>query len=272
MSMEIAEQLAFLLAGTLFLIGVWQQFRPGRAAFGNRILGVAVTLAILTILFQVAILTLPEILGALVAGTLIGQLWAQRARQSATREAAFSIYGISGSAAMLVGLSDYWSRQMERNMLPDGAPVFADGVAILLGGMAFAGSVLAWAKSTNRMGVFRDPGASLRALSVFLLVASLCLCGVLVPYPEYYSSALAVAVISLLLGITTVLPVQKHDLGSIAHLLGACSGLAAAGVGFSISSEIVVAGGALLFGVNLAQVTGAGQGRKRGIWRVLGGR
>jgi len=270
--MEIAEKLAFLLAGILFVAGLWLLYRPGPPCRANRTLAAAVTLAVLTTLAQVAILTLPEILGALVAGSMIGWLWGQRARLAGKREKGIFLVGISGLVAMLVGLSDYWSRQMERNMLPDNLRVFADGVAILIGGIVFAGSVLVWARATNRMGGFKGSGASLRALSVFLLVVGLCLCGVLVPFPEYYSTTISVGILGLVVGFTIILPLQKPDLARITPLLAAGSGLAAAAVGFALSSEITVIGSALFFGVNFAQAIGGGTERRKGIWRMLGGR
>ncbi len=241
--MEIVEKLAYLLAAVLFLVGLKLMARPGTAAKGNRISAIAMVLAVGATLMHTAILTLPEIMGGLVTGSLIGVLWARSVKETEMPELAILFNGFSGLAALLVGLSDYWSRQMERNMLPVWVALLGCGLAILVGGIAFSGSMIAWAKVSGRMNGNR-PG--LPVLNFILLLISLALCGLLVPYPEYYSAALTLVVLSLVLGVSTVLPIGQNGMPVMISLLNSYSGIAACCVGFVVQSEVLIIAGALV--------------------------
>jgi NAD(P) transhydrogenase subunit beta len=145
-------------------------------------------------------------------------------------------------------------------------------MAILLGGAAFSGSMLAWSKLSGILKMGPGPGIGYRSGGLFLLVAGLALCGVLVPYPEYYSAALALAAVALALGVAAVAPIHKPEMQAVVLLMGAFSGFAAAGVGFAMASEVVVVGGGLVGAATLGQCLALCREKKRSLWRVLRGR
>jgi NAD(P) transhydrogenase subunit beta len=118
---------------------------------------------------------------------------------------------------------------------------------VLIGGLTFSGSVVAWGKlsevMTSRAIVF---GAQ-RIVNGLLLIA-LIYCGVMFALDPQLGSPYFFAVIglSLLFGVMAVIPIGGADMPVVISLLNSYSGLAACAAGFAINNIILIVAGSLV--------------------------
>jgi NAD(P) transhydrogenase subunit beta len=123
-------------------------------------------------------------------------------------------------------------------------------LALLIGGVTFSGSLIAWAKLSERI-TGRSITFSGQVVFNLLLVAAIVLTGyVFVAQPELSISMTQVVYISmglaLLFGVMLVLPIGGADMPVVISLLNSYSGLAACAAGFALQNNILIVAGSLV--------------------------
>ena len=161
--------------------------------------------------------------------------------------------GFGGLASLLVGWAEYargstleWVATSYEN---PSFTVFVIVLAILIGGITFTGSIVAYLKLSGKMGgsPTNFPGQNAINASLFL-----ALLGVGVFLAVNYASGSAtiafytVMGIALLLGILGVIPIGGGDMPVVISFLNSCSGLAAAAAGFVILNNVLIVAGCLV--------------------------
>ena len=107
MSKADAIGAAYLIAASLFIIGLKRLSSPRTARSGNQVAAIGMAIAIVATLFDDRVVTYWWIiLGALIGG-VGGAIGAQRVKMTAMPQMVALFNGLGGGAAALVALSDY---------------------------------------------------------------------------------------------------------------------------------------------------------------------
>ncbi len=245
--MSVPIQLAYLLAAFLFALGLKLMSSAETARWGNLASACAMLLTVVVTLLHAEVVEYRWILVGVLIGSAIGSLAATRLQLTAMPELVALFNGFGGGASLLVGWEAYHRQPLQE---PMGAVTIL--LAVVIGGVTFSGSLVAWGKlkgigwrsfSLGRPLLF--PGQQL--INV-LLLALLCLGGVLysLDSPESQTLFLVLMALAFLLGIMAVTPIGGADMPVVISLLNSYSGLAACAAGFVIFNNILIVAGALV--------------------------
>ena len=240
MSAELINGI-YIVAAVLFIFGLKQMSSPATAVRGNLLSAVGMLLAILVTLASREIIEYQWIAAAVVLGAIVGFVAAQKVAMTSMPEMVALFNGSGGVASLFVGWAALY------NTGNTTFTIVTILLSILIGGMTFSGSIIAWGKlsevMTSRAIVF---GAQ-RVVNALLLVA-LIYCGVMfaldpvLDSPYFY----AVIVLSLVFGVMAVIPIGGADMPVVISLLNSYSGLAACAAGFAINNNILIVAGSLV--------------------------
>ena len=240
MSLELIN-LWYILAAALFVFGLKQLSSPATAVRGNFLSALGMLIAVAVTLFSQEILDFRWILIAAALGAVIGAFAAQRVAMTGMPEMVALFNGSGGVASLLVG----WAA-----LYQSGNTAFTHIsilLSILIGGVTFSGSIIAWGKLSEAMTSRALVFAAQRLVNG-LLLAALLICGLLfclepgVQSPYLY----AVVALSLAFGVMAVLPIGGADMPVVISLLNSYSGLAACAAGFAINNNILIVAGSLV--------------------------
>jgi NAD(P) transhydrogenase subunit beta len=176
-------------------------------------------------------------------GTVIGAVGARRVQMTAMPQMVALFNGVGGGAAALVAVS-------ELLRLSGSQPDFQTGVpsvfAIIVGGISFAGSAVAFAKLQELMTgtPLTYPGQQL--VNGLLALVIVVLAVVLLAVTGQPVVFVAMLVLALLLGVAFVLPIGGADMPVVISLLNAFTGLAVAASGFVLNNFALIVAGTLV--------------------------
>jgi NAD(P) transhydrogenase subunit beta len=232
--------LTYTLAAVLFILGLKFLGHPATARRGNSISALGMLLAVVVTLLDQSIIDYRWILLGIVIGTVIGALTARMVAMTAMPEMVALLNGFGGISSLLVGWVALAQPQLSSFIL------LAIFLSILIGGVTFTGSLVAWGKLSERISgrpfLFRGQ----RQLNVLLLLANFA-CGVLfVLYPAQTLWLYLAILLSATLGVMTLVPIGGADMPVVISLLNSYSGLAACAAGFSINNNILIVAGSLV--------------------------
>jgi len=246
--------LAYIAASILFIFGIKMLGNASTARRGNFLSSLGMLLAVVVTLLNREIITSYSlIVGGLALGASIGFIWAKKVQMTGMPELVALFNGFGGLASLLVGWAEYargstleWLATSYEN---PSFTVFVIVLAILIGGITFTGSIVAYLKLSGKMGgsPTNFPGQNAINASLFL-----ALLGVGVFLAVNYASGSAtiafytVMGIALLLGILGVIPIGGGDMPVVISFLNSCSGLAAAAAGFVILNNVLIVAGCLV--------------------------
>ena len=242
----------YIIAAALFVIGLKMLSSPATARRGNVVSAVGMLLAIVATLIK-GNLSFTWIIAGIVVGSGIGAVSAYRVKMTAMPEMVGLFNGFGGLASMLVGWAEY-------HMHPD-APTFtivAIYLTVLIGGVTFSGSVLAFAKLAELVVSGRPVTFRGQHIVNGLLLAAAVLFGIiftLAPESSYAILILGV-VLALVIGVFAVLPIGGADMPVVICLLNSYSGLAGAAAGFVLANDMLIVAGSLVgtSGIILTQI------------------
>ena len=240
MSIELIN-IWYIVAAALFIFGLKQLGSPATAVRGNLLSSIGMFIAIAVTLFNAEIVSFTWILVAAVVGGAIGAIAAQKVEMTSMPEMVALFNGSGGIASLFVG----WAAL--DNPVTSTFTDITIVLSILIGGMTFTGSILAWGKlsevMTSRAVVF---GAQ-RIVNAAIVVAILVCSVLFVMDPSLDSPYLyAVIALSCLFGVMAVLPIGGADMPVVISLLNSYSGLAACAAGFAINNNILIVAGSMV--------------------------
>lgn len=240
MSLELIN-IWYIVAAALFVFGLKQLGSPATAVRGNTLSALGMLIAVAVTLFNAEILSFTWILVATLAGGIIGAVAAQKVQMTSMPEMVALFNGSGGIASLLVGWAALYNV---------GNTTFTDitiVLSILIGGMTFTGSILAWGKLSE---VMTSRAVVFGAQRIFngLLVVAIFACAVMFVLDPSPNSPYLFAVIGLacLFGVMAVLPIGGADMPVVISLLNSYSGLAACAAGFAINNNILIVAGSMV--------------------------
>ena len=240
MSLELIN-VWYIVAAGLFIYGLKQLGSPETAVRGNLLSSIGMLIAVVATLFSQQILDFQWIIVAAIVGALIGAVAAQRVAMTGMPEMVALFNGSGGIASLLVGWAALYSM---------GNTTFTNItilLSVLIGGVTFSGSIVAWGKLSEIMASRAIVFGAQRVVNALILIA-LVACGVLFCLEPAIDSPYLYAVIglSLLFGVMAVIPIGGADMPVVISLLNAYSGLAACAAGFAINNNILIVAGSLV--------------------------
>ena len=251
-----AAQLGYLVAAVLFIIGLKRLGRTDTARGGNQLSGVGMLIAIVVTLADRAIVSYGVIAAGMLVGTVLGVWLARAVRMTSMPQMVALLNGLGGGASLLVsGAELLRAAQVGHQIdIPTGVAI---QLGTLIGAVTLTGSLVAYAKLQELMTGRPITYPGQQALNALLFAAIL---GVGVwqlatpdPLPTVFWIGTA---LSLVLGVTLVLPIGGADMPVVISLLNSYSGIAAAMTGFVIGNTGLIISGALVgsSGIILSQI------------------
>ncbi len=236
--------LAYILAAVMFIFGLKMLGSPETARKGNLVSAGGMFLAVVFTLARAG-LDFKWIALGVAVGAAVGVVAALKVKMTGMPEMVALFNGGGGLASMLVGWSEFHAH-------PDQTAVFvlvAIYLAVLIGGVTFTGSVVAWGKLSgafpSRPILFGGQQVINGGLLFVTLALGVLFCGRLAPAGAEAYVPLAV-LLSLVIGVTTVIPIGGADMPVVISLLNSYSGLAACAAGFAIGNSILIVAGGLV--------------------------
>ena len=247
--MDNLIQYSYVVSAALFIYGLKQLGSPATARRGNMISAIAMLIAIVAALLDQGIVEYQWIAIGVLLGAVIGAAAARLVQMTAMPEMVALFNGFGGMASLLVG----WAA-----LSPQAGTftLITIILSILIGGVTFTGSMIAYGKLSERIG----SGAVL--FSGQQIVNSLIVLGILggsVMFciePHNHTWLYLVIALSLVFGVMAVIPIGGADMPVVISLLNSYSGLAACAAGFAVNNNILIVAGALVgaSGIILTQI------------------
>ncbi|MBN1155372.1 NAD(P)(+) transhydrogenase (Re/Si-specific) subunit beta [candidate division KSB1 bacterium] len=248
--MDKITMLVYLIAAILFILGLKNLSSPKTARRGNRLSMLGMFLAVVMTAFK--IIDPVYVLIGLVIGSAIGAISAKRVQMTAMPQMVAIFNGFGGGASTLVAFSEYLSLNSGYQTLDFSITVV---LSILVGTVTFFGSMIAFAKLE---GIMRGSPITFKGqqlvnavlLSFILIIGAffvMALGGVSIfsQIPPW-AYLIIIAILSMILGVTSVIPIGGADMPVVISLLNSYSGLAAAFTGFVLSNYVLIISGALV--------------------------
>ncbi|NLV40590.1 MAG: NAD(P)(+) transhydrogenase (Re/Si-specific) subunit beta [Candidatus Hydrogenedentes bacterium] len=241
-------QILYIVSAVMFIFGLKMLSKPTTAVRGNLLSAVGMGLAIVATLMTGG-LSMTWIVAGLVIGGVVGTVAALRVPMTSMPEFVAVFNGTGGLASMLVGCAEYYRYWSHGGGEIEAVPLIATYLAVLIGGVTFTGSMVAYAKLAEKI----DSKPFLFKNQQLINAAVLGLLGVggvvffLWPHSIIAVLFFIVAVVlSNVLGVLVTIPIGGADMPVVISLLNSYSGLAGCAAGFVISNTVLIVAGSLV--------------------------
>lgn len=248
--MDAFINLAYIAASVLFILGIKMLGNASTARRGNQLSSLGMLLAVVATLLNAGIVDYIWIIIGLVVGSAIGIFAAKRVQMTGMPELVALFNGFGGLSSLLVG----WA-EVAKNpsfVAPEGATSYNPTVtaiavvfAILVGGITFTGSAIAYLKLSGKMGGSPTTFPGQKALNALVFLA-LLVCGIIFVITQATWALYAVIILSLVIGILGVIPIGGGDMPVVISFLNSFSGIAASAAGFVILNNVLIVAGCLV--------------------------
>ena len=270
--MIIATELIYLLAAVMFILGLQFLSSPRSARRGNwiaaagMVLAVAWTVVVLRGSFTIAGIIICVV--GFVIGGIVGLVSARRVKMTAMPQMVAIFNGAGGGAAALVGVSALLKLTGQQLEFQTGFP---EVIAVIIGGISFAGSVIAFLKLQELItgAPITFPGQHL--VNGLLALVILALAAVLLVMNSSIVVIMVMLALVLVLGVTFVLPIGGADMPVVISMLNACTGLAVAASGFALNNFALIVAGTLVGASGTVLTRKMSEAMGRSLFNVLFG-
>lgn len=247
----------YIVSGVLFILALRGLSSPVTSQAGNRNgmigMGIAVLTTLATLWKQGALdpVTIGLILGGIAVGGTVGAVIARKVAMTSMPQLVAAFHSLVGMAACLVAVAAIYTPAAYGILGPDGHvhlnSLIELSLGLAIGAITFTGSVIAFAKLNGNMG-----GAPilLPARHLLNIVIALAIVALVVVLVISGGSAIwafwAIFALSLLIGVTLIIPIGGADMPVVVSMLNSYSGWAAAALGFTLENTTLIITGALV--------------------------
>ncbi|ODT89251.1 NAD(P)(+) transhydrogenase (Re/Si-specific) subunit beta [Phenylobacterium sp. SCN 70-31] len=244
----------YLVSGVLFILALRGLSSPTTSQAGNRNGMIGMAIAVGTTLWllgpRLDALTVGLILGGVVVGGGIGAVIARRVAMTSMPQLVAAFHSLVGMAACLVAVAAIYT--------PDAYGIGQPGaihlvslvelsLGLAIGAITFSGSVIAFAKLNGNMSGAPILLPARHLLNILIALAIVALVVVLVMSGGQAIWAFwAIFALSLLIGVTLIVPIGGADMPVVVSMLNSYSGWAAAALGFTLENVTLIITGALV--------------------------
>jgi len=241
-------ELSYLIAALLFVVGLKKLSHPETARSGNLWAFGGMALAMITTLLLhrnsagegISITNIWIILAAIGVGAAIGWMVARKVKMTAMPQLVSLFNATGGGASMLVALLEYPAAAAG-----DVRSIIVTVLGLIIGAIAFSGSLIAFGKLDGRVGDIMKPFMTYINLVLLLATIALGIFIIISPNPpaEMLWAIYALTAISLVYGVMFVMPIGGADMPVVISLLNSFTGIAAAMAGFIYNNQAMILGG-----------------------------
>jgi len=253
-------QVSYLVAATLFLLGLQRMASPMTARSGIRWAGLGMLIATVATFFLPELHNIPLILAAVVTGTGVAWWSAKRVAITDMPQMVALYNGMGGGSAAAIGAVEllrfsflanrdttHWSEQALADLAarqPSATVLALAVIGSAIGAVSLSGSIIAWAKLDGRL----DRRVTFPGQQVFNLLVALAMV-VLGIWAAVTLSPVAIIsffVVALALGVLMTLPIGGADMPVVISLYNAFTGLAVAFEGYVLGNEALIIAGMMV--------------------------
>jgi NAD(P) transhydrogenase subunit beta len=273
---------SYLIAATLFLLGLQRMASPKTARSGIQWAGAGMVLATIATFFLPGLHNIPLMVLAIVLGVVVNWVWGKKVALTDMPQMVALFNGMGGGSAAAIGAVELLKfsalapagAAVERVQGQAGAVTQPSMVVLvlavigaLIGAVSLTGSVIAWAKLDGRMDKrYTFPGQ--QAFNALVALASVGLgVAALVTLDPVFIIAFFVA--ALLLGVLTTLPIGGADMPVVISLYNAFTGLAVAFEGYVLGNEALIIAGMMVGAAGMLLTKLMAKAMNRSIQSVL---
>ena len=242
-NIEVLIEFGYIVASVLFILGIKMLGRPERARRGNMLSALGMLIAVVSALSECC-LSFSLVIAGMVVGACIGVIAARTVKMTSMPQMVAILNGFGGLASLLVGWENYHSMP-ESNLFI----TIAILLTVLIGGVAFSGSLIAYGKLSGKLSGKPIFFYSQQIVNATIIIAIL-LCGAIFAYNPAASFSYGIFIViiglALTLGVLGTLPIGGADMPVVIALLNSYSGLAASAAGFIILNNVLIVAGALV--------------------------
>lgn len=249
-TLDTLINLGYIVASVLFIYGLKMLSSPATARRGNMVSAAGMLLAVVATLLTRG-MSYQWIAVGLAVGAIIGAWAASAVKMTGMPEMVALFNGFGGLASLLVGWVEYhenWVGGVRQAVIENPlATLVAVFFAVLIGGVTFTGSLVAYGKLSEKLPGRPVLFAGQRFINLALLVAIIALGAVFIARPSESAVLMYVIIaLALVLGVMAVIPIGGADMPVVISLLNSYSGLAGAAAGFVILNNVLIVSGSLV--------------------------
>jgi NAD(P) transhydrogenase subunit beta len=237
-------ELTYLIAASLFIIGLKRLGSPATARQGNIVAAVGMLLAIVATLLNQSVVNYSMIAVGLAIGSIVGGIAAHKVAMTAMPQMVGLLNGLGGAASALISIGEFL--KWNHNSAVPFDVILTVILGVLVGGVTFTGSVMAYAKLEEWVSGSPITFRFQQPFNALLLITFLVGSADLFTRPDDLMVFLTITAISLTLGVMFVLPIGGADMPVVISLLNSFSGIAASIVGFILGNSMLIIAGALV--------------------------
>jgi len=245
---QVVLEYSYLLSAILFVIGLKLQSHPETARKGNFWAAAGMILPMITTLVLhknslgevVSFANAIAIILIIAAGSVVGSIMARKVKMTAMPQMVSFFNATGGAASAAVALIEY-----DRN--PNEA-VLVGLLGLVVGSIAFSGSMIAYGKLDGKVGDIFSKVMTWVNLVFMLVITTLVLLVLFGGFQPEVNAFLVygLLVLSLIYGVSFVMPIGGADMPVVISLLNSLTGIAAAMAGFIYKNEAMILGGILV--------------------------
>jgi len=235
----------YIVAFSLFILGLMGLTGPRTAVRGNRIAAVGMALAVVATLLTPGMGNWALIALGVAIGTVVGVPAARQVKMTAMPQMVALFNGVGGGAVALIA----WAEFRHTSGYSGEATYIAifSLFAAIVGSVSFWGSNIAFAKLQELLpGRPISIGAAQQFLNLALLVAAVACAVAIVAGSNAEILMIGLLVAAALLGNFVVLPIGGADMPVVISLLNAFTGLSAAATGVALNNTALIVAGMIV--------------------------
>jgi NAD(P) transhydrogenase subunit beta len=238
-------EIAYLVAGILFIYGLKALSHPKTARTGMNSAAAGMLLAVIGTLLHQEIISYTWIIVGLLIGGIIGAAMSIWMPMTAMPQRTALSHAFGALAASLVGISEYYRHVVDLHEHIPTYKMAALGFEVLFGSLTVTGSLIAFAKLQEliRGTPITYKGQNIVNVLLFALAAAIFL--YLIYDPTATTLFYAMVGLSFLFGVLLVMPIGAADMPVVMSLMNSYAGLASAATGFAIGNNVLIIAGTL---------------------------
>ncbi len=245
---QLILEYSYLLAAIMFVIGLKLQSHPETARKGNFWAASGMILPMITTLVLnkdieghgISLFNAAIVILIIIAGSIAGTIMARKVKMTAMPQMVSFFNATGGAASAVVALIEF-------NKNPNQA-ILVTLLGLVVGSIAFSGSMIAYGKLDGKVGdIFSKFMTYVNLLFMLIITVTILLVifgGFDVVTRTYLVYGLLV--ISVIYGVSFVMPIGGADMPVVISLLNSLTGIAAAMAGFIYQNEAMILGGILV--------------------------
>ncbi|HPE76296.1 MAG TPA: NAD(P)(+) transhydrogenase (Re/Si-specific) subunit beta [Draconibacterium sp.] len=245
---QVILEYSYLLSAIMFVVGLKLQSHPETARKGNFWAASGMILPMITTLILnkngagegIPMVNGSVVIIVIILGSVVGTIMARKVKMTAMPQMVSFFNATGGAASAAVALIEY-----DKN--PNEA-VLVGLLGLVVGSIAFSGSMIAYGKLDGKVGDIFSKIMTYVNLMFMIVIVGVILLVIFGGFEQDINTYLVygLLVLSLIYGVSFVMPIGGADMPVVISLLNSLTGIAAAMAGFIYQNEAMILGGILV--------------------------